>query len=387
MPAATFPESKTDVLIIGAGPAGLMSAAWMAHLGVNARIVDKRNSKIFTGQADGLQCRSLEIFDSLGFADRVWKEANHMLEVRMWNPDKDGRIRRSEIIPDTPPGVSRFTEVVVHQGRIERFFLDNIRKYSDIEVERGVMPESLSIDESKVEDPNAYPITVQLRHLTEEEATPAQQTANGGTTETAQDGLFRSNLADDDTDELLKRSREKEGSTEIVHAKYMIGCDGAHSWTRRQIGAELEGEPTDFIWGVLDIVPITDFPDIRCRCMVHSEAHGSLMNIPRENNLTRLYIQLNEVKPDASGRADRSKITPDIIIKAAQRIIAPYKLEYHYCDWFVKHATHHPSTPDQLLGGPHTRSVRGLARPSASTIESSSRATLSTLTAQKLARE
>jgi phenol 2-monooxygenase len=224
---------------------------------------------------------------------------------------------------------------VVHQGRIERFFLDNIRKYSDIEVERGVMPESLAIDESVVEDPNAYPITVQLRHLTEEEATPAQQSVDGGTTETVQDGLFRSNLADDDTDELLRRSREKDGSSEIVYAKYLIGCDGAHSWTRRQIGAELEGEPTDFIWGVLDIVPITDFPDIRCRCMIHSESNGSLMNIPRENNLTRLYIQLTEVKPDASGRADRSKITPEIIIKAAQRIIAPYKLEYTYCDWYV----------------------------------------------------
>lgn len=58
-----------------------MAAAWMAHCGVNARIIDKRNTKIFCGQADGLQCRSLEIFDSLGFADRVWKEANHMIEV------------------------------------------------------------------------------------------------------------------------------------------------------------------------------------------------------------------------------------------------------------------------------------------------------------------
>lgn len=53
----------------------------MAHCGVKARIVDKRNAKIYCGQADGLQCRSLEIFDSLGFADRVWHEANHMIEV------------------------------------------------------------------------------------------------------------------------------------------------------------------------------------------------------------------------------------------------------------------------------------------------------------------
>lgn len=62
-------------------PCRLMAAAWMAHCGVKARIVDKRNTKIFCGQADGLQCRSLEILDSLGFGDRVWKEANHMIEV------------------------------------------------------------------------------------------------------------------------------------------------------------------------------------------------------------------------------------------------------------------------------------------------------------------
>jgi phenol 2-monooxygenase len=59
------------------------------------------------------------------------------------------------------------------------------------------------------------------------------------------------------------------------------------------------------------------------------------MVIPRENKLVRLYIQLTEIKPDASGRADRSKITPETIIAAAQRIIAPYKLTYEYCDWWT----------------------------------------------------
>lgn len=63
----------------------LMAAAWMAHCGIKTRIVDKRNAKIYSGQADGLQCRSLEIFDSLGFGDRAWKEANHMIEVRHGN--------------------------------------------------------------------------------------------------------------------------------------------------------------------------------------------------------------------------------------------------------------------------------------------------------------
>lgn len=67
-----------------------MAAAWMAHCGVKARIIDKRNSKIFCGQADGLQCRSLEIFDSLGFSDRLWKEANHMIEVSSPEPEELG---------------------------------------------------------------------------------------------------------------------------------------------------------------------------------------------------------------------------------------------------------------------------------------------------------
>jgi phenol 2-monooxygenase len=58
------------------------------------------------------------------------------------------------------------------------------------------------------------------------------------------------------------------------------------------------------------------------------------MVIPRENKLVRLYIQLTEVSAD-SGRVDRSKITPDMILKAAQKILSPYKLEYHYCDWWT----------------------------------------------------
>lgn len=59
------------------------------------------------------------------------------------------------------------------------------------------------------------------------------------------------------------------------------------------------------------------------------------MVIPRENSLVRLYVQLNEVKPDATGRADRSQITREIILKAAQRTLAPYKLEYKHCSWWT----------------------------------------------------
>lgn len=178
-----------------------------------------------------------------------------MLEINLWNPDEKGNIRRSDRIPDTIPGISRFQQVVLHQGRIERFFLDSMQEDGGNPVERGVIPTELSINKSLVEDNEAYPITVKLRHLSEQDSTP-QQTATSANGAAVQDGLFRSNLTGDDTHELLKASEldAKAGNEEIVHAKYMLGADGAHSWVRQQLGFKLEGDSTDYIWGVLDVV-------------------------------------------------------------------------------------------------------------------------------------
>ena len=165
-----------------------------------------------------------------------------MLEINLWNPDEKGIIRRNDKIPDTIPGISRFQQIVLHQGRIERFFLDMIDECGGNTVERGIMPTKLTIDESLVEDNDAYPITITLRHLSEKEATPDQvaTSANGAAT---QDGLFRSNLTPDDTHELLKQAEldAKADQEEIVHAKYVLGGDGAHSWVREQLGFKLEG--------------------------------------------------------------------------------------------------------------------------------------------------
>lgn len=280
-------------------------------------------------------------------------------------------IKRSQRSADNVAGLSRFTEAVLHQGRVEGFFLDAIAdsyphpadpEGYQLRVERKVLPTSLSIDESAAEDEDAHPVTVTLRRLTEEEATPTQKLSN------LSDGLFRSNLAEDDVGKMLAQSKGREGTREeTVKAKYVVGCDGAHSWTRKSLGPEYEmqGEMTDYIWGVMDIVPITDFressmfggeaargrqgelhlvrtdavltygpADVRKRTMIHSASNGSMMIIPRENKLVRLYIQLTEVSA-GGGRVDRSKITPEMIFTAAQKTISPYKLEYHYCDWWT----------------------------------------------------
>lgn len=210
-----------------------------------------------------------------------------MIEICLWNPDEHGRIRRSDRIPDTIPGISRFQQVVLHQGRIERFFLDSIKEHSDIVVERGVLPTAFEFDDAKAEDFNDYPINVTVRTLSDEESTPQQQRQQQhhksayGKEMAVSDGLFRSNLAADDTDDLIcaTEASSRVDLVETIKAKFLVGCDGAHSWVRRQLGFELEGDSRDYIWGVLDIVPITDFPDIRQRCAVHSANAGSVMVI------------------------------------------------------------------------------------------------------------
>jgi phenol 2-monooxygenase len=114
------------------------------------------------------------------------------------------------------------------------------------------MPESLTIDVDKV-DSDDYPVSVTLRSLPKP-PTESQDPPIPGEP-AVPNGLYRSNLAADTTDELLRNAQAAEGTyLETVLAKYVVGCDGAHSWTRRQIGSVMEGDQTDYIWSVLSLL-------------------------------------------------------------------------------------------------------------------------------------
>lgn len=58
------------------------------------------------------------------------------------------------------------------------------------------------------------------------------------------------------------------------------------------------------------------------------------MTFPRENKLIRLYIQLSEESSRANEKFDRSKASPQSMLMIAQRILAPYTLDYEICDWW-----------------------------------------------------
>jgi phenol 2-monooxygenase len=176
-------------------------------------------------------------------------------------------------LTQTIPGISPYQQSVVHQGRIERMFLDKIAEWSTpsssdnpegsdlvaalprMKVERAVCPEMLTLpplSASALSDSPEERIVVRLRHLTQEEAQPAQFSPM------APDGIFRSNMFQDDALDVNPVGFPSEEVIEEVRCRFVIGADGARSWTRQAIGYELVGESDDFFWGVLDGVPITN---------------------------------------------------------------------------------------------------------------------------------
>ena len=119
----------------------------------------------------------------------------------------------------------------------------------------------------------------------------------------------------------VKVTAEKDGKEEVWEAKYVLGCDGAHSTIRKALDIRMLGDTSDTVWGVMDIYPLTSFPDIRRKCTIHSAA-GNLLIIPREGGqLVRFYIQLPAgVHPKEVKLAD--------LQDQARRIFAPYTMDF-----------------------------------------------------------
>lgn len=270
--------------------------------------LDAKPGTLKAGQADGLQPRTLEVLKSLGVASEILDEGCHMSEVAFWNPDRKGGIERTNYAPDVTVAARYRHEITIHQGRIERILEEDLALYS----KRGVVRSSYFVD-FKIDSAGnaAYPLLIDIEQDTSE-----------GTR--------------------IKRA---------IRAKHLVGADGAHSKVRRTMGLELEGETTDHIWGVADFVVDTDFPDIRRRCAIHSDA-GSIMIIPREqirngDYLTRLYVQVKDDEVDANlgletvkttSREKRAAITLEYIMEQAERVLKPYKIkvkEGAIVDWWA----------------------------------------------------
>lgn len=138
------------------------------------------------------------------------------------------------------PGTSRFPHAVLTQARIERFMMDamkdfgveylnlslqcllTLRNAGGLTVDLATLPLSLTVSPDLS---LSHPVTVTLRHLSEEETTPTQV----GTVPTE---VLRSPLMADNAADALLTTRTP-GDEEILSARFMVGCDGARSWVRK----------------------------------------------------------------------------------------------------------------------------------------------------------
>ena len=115
--------------------------------------------------------------------------------------------------------------------------------------------QKLQFDETVSTSSDKYPITLDVGHKTQELESIRERSANAnGASKFDCDGMGQASVS------ASQEAGQAVGAdVEIIKAKYLIGCDGAHSWTRSQLGLSLEGESTEHIWGVMDIVPLTNF--------------------------------------------------------------------------------------------------------------------------------
>jgi phenol 2-monooxygenase len=285
---------EVDVLIVGSGPAGLVLAAQLAKFPeIRTAVIDRKNGPLAVGQADGVACRTVEMFEAFGLADRLVNEAYWVNEVSFWRPDpEDGsRITRTGRIEDTEEGLSEFPHVIVNQARMLAYLRDHMeRSASRLRPFYGLRATAVDIDASGSSE---YPVTVTAQHT------------NG---------------------------QEPTGETATVRAKYVVGCDGARSRIRTAVGRGLAGDATNESWGVMDVLAVTDFPDIRVKCAIYS-AQGNILIIPREGGyLVRLYIELDEV--DDRQMLDNRSVTPEKLEEVANRILHPYAIEVKDVGWW-----------------------------------------------------
>src|SRR5699024_5498058 len=113
---------EVDVLIVGSGPAGMIAAAQLSQYpGVRTRMIEKRDSRLVIGQADGIQARFVETYQAFGVAEEIMREGYHITEMSFWNPDPDNPV----LIVLGPPGADyvlgivrvRIPEHIIRTGR------------------------------------------------------------------------------------------------------------------------------------------------------------------------------------------------------------------------------------------------------------------------------
>lgn len=176
-------EPQVDVLICGGGSAGLCAAVWLSRCGISYKILERRDGPLTMGQADGVQCRTVEVFESFDMSEDLLREAYHVLELAFWAPAATGEektggeeeakangkaavasspgIRRTHYAADVEPGISHQPHVILNQARMNALLTAEMERASgSSDILYGYEVKGVEVDSATSSDPDAYCCTV-----------------------------------------------------------------------------------------------------------------------------------------------------------------------------------------------------------------------------------
>ena len=246
------------VLVVGAGPVGLVLAGELARRDVPVRIVDTLAAPTTESRAIVVHARSLEMLERVGVLDDIIASGIKATGVEM---HASGRTL-ARVVLDIVDSAHPYS-VVTAQTETERVLTGNLAKHG-VEVERGVS------------------------------LTGLEQSATGVTA----------------------TLRSADGSEESVAASWLVGADGARSEVRRQVGSALEGSfhGERFLMG--DVHAEHDF-DPRSMYTFFSAHDGPLMVFPMKGDRMRLIAQIPTASTDEASQEWLQRVADE---RAAGRI-------------------------------------------------------------------
>ena len=191
-------EGRGQVLIVGAGPTGLVMALWLTRLGVRVRIIDRTAEPGTTSRAVAVQARTLEFYRQIGLADAVLARGHDVPAANMW---VGGRHVARAVFGDMGVGISPYPYAFIFtQDEHERLLIDAL---CDI-------------------------------HVSVERQTELIQFEERG-------------------DRVVAKLRHPDGRLEDCDAAFIIGCDGAHSRVREILSIGFPGGTYAHLFYVADV--------------------------------------------------------------------------------------------------------------------------------------
>ncbi len=268
----------TDVLVVGAGPTGLMLADQLIRNGTRPIIIEKNPGPARETRALGVQARTLEIYQHLGIADKAIAMGHRTLGAHMW---VNGRHAARVPLGDIGQGVSPFPFVLI-LGQD-----DNEKLLGEVLTSLGG----------------------QVRWGTELIA--LRQGANGVEADV----------------------RKPDGSTETIQARYVVGCDGARSAVRTLNHIEFVGAPYEHVFFVADIVATGGMAAGELNVYLWKDGFHLFFPMRGANHWRLVGI----LPPALRGRDDLTfeEVLPSI------RQEAGASLKFETCSWFSTYRIHH----------------------------------------------